>query len=102
MRQEPVKILSTFYRVFTKQGEFIKETGVVYSVRARLLGITPVMTSNGPKDLPFVECGHKHKTKEAASPCFRRLKKQYEALRSEIALKGAKKARVTRSQRQGA
>jgi hypothetical protein len=84
MRQNPVRIVRHFSRVFTKDGNFIKETPLVFTVQARLLGITTVNTTKGPRVRLYIECGHDHKTETAAQPCLRRLKRRYIKHRSRL------------------
>lgn len=84
MYKRPVKIQAHFSQVFTREGRFIRETPVVYTVQARLLGTTRINTRDGHKDLPYAECGHNHRSKKAAGPCLRRLTREYKALRSRM------------------
>lgn len=93
MVKSPVRTVAHFSRVFEK-GVFVKETGIRYTVQARLLGTTLINTPVGPKELPFVECGHNHLTEAGAEPCRRRLQRLYDAKRSQIALRAARKRKL--------
>jgi hypothetical protein len=55
---------------YRRGGELFAHTGVeqrYFQVRSKLLG----------------DCGHKHKTEQAADPCLRRMKAEWSALRSK-------------------
>lgn len=73
-RYEKLHIAKIFYRIFSAQtGTMVKETGIRFQVRSTLFG----------------NCGHDHRTEEAAKPCLRRLQRKMHARRVLAARKAA-------------